>query len=1086
MGFKHLKVVLLALPLGLLLSGAADAARISKSSPRVFRPAVDPALTVVADFDVDAASTTKLNWRWSTAAYTGSGLAGYKLYTSSAATVIALPLGTSYYIDSGLQENKAYTRWITVSNGPDESSDSQHLQKFTFAVPPSSFTYANVTASSVYLEWHYSSATAYAVEHSTDGGLSFLRNRAVFVPWQTLVVPSNRNLIVRIGGLNGDDELTPGFYSLSITTVTPPLDVPLDAVTYSSYTIEWRWNADQFAGSDITAFRLYKSSTSESGDIDADDAGGVLKTLTPGTSYWLEVIQSSAGAYTGDTRHARWMKAVGLLESVNRSVKNKYTYAVAPDTCSVMEPGTLNIDQTDMTIAWPGGKLASKYLLEMSTSADFAVSLTSFPAESGLSYHVTGLTPNTKYDFRVGAVNGDGEKTPANALNPEAYSDIYKVITRPPPPTSSCDPITDTRIQLSWSTGPYIGMNYITGYFVSTPVYHPELSMFLNHAISPWLTDLTIGSYGQEYMLTNSTHTMGIWVTQASAGYDTYGSKVINYLCSTFATPPNDVSFDTVTARTASLWWRHAEVPATSYRIERATSVGEGGPWVFVSTAAGNRHIDSGLSPSTTYAYRIGAVNLMGLQTLGMAAATGGFRRDYSYVSSTITKHVSPVLTGVVYGSSTISWNWTDPAAGVLSYNIYTSSYGLLAAGLPAGTTFWLETGLPAANTLYTRDIASLKATGLGELNESGAITQAAAPAALAAAATGLHTITLGWNGNGGTRYRLDRSQDLASWTTLKSWSDALTTQSYTDTALHAAATYYYAVLAYNQDGVLTVSSATSPAIRTLDLPAGLTQVFSTATAALALNAPLPGLGTITLTLPAGSVTADNYVSVSTSAGTVPVEVTKTDLDAATAKLSGNSLLPGGIVELRRWDMFGALATASFATPARVLFTYTDATNDGVVDGTAIEEDTLRVFTLDPAALVWNPERNSVIDPVANTVYLDTSHFSIYALGSQVSVVGELGTVFAYPNPYKPGSAGAFGQSVFGEGIVFESMPARAKVKIYSLAGGLVRELTDDDGDGRCLWDARNADGSRAASGVYIYIVSAGGSKKVGRVAIIK
>jgi hypothetical protein len=1088
MGLKHLKIILLALPLALLLSGAAEAApRISKTSPRVFRPAVDPALTVVPGFDVEATSTTKLNWHWSTGTYTGSGLNGYKLYTSSAATIIALPLGTSYYIDSGLPVNKAYTRWITVSNGPDESSDSQHLQKYTFAAPPSSFTYANVTASSVYLEWHYSSATAYAVEQSTDGGTSYFRNRAVFVPWQTLVIPSNKNLKVRIGALNGEEELTPGLYSATISTVVPPLDVQLNAVTYSSYTIEWRWNADLFAGSGITAFRLFKSSAIEAGEPVAADTGTIIATLTPSTSYWIETYVAADGM-TGDTRHARWVKAFGLLESAGRYVKNKYTYAVAPDTCGLVSPSYENIGETWLNLAWPGGKLAHQYIVQLSTSSNFAVSMSSYLAGPSQTYAMTGLTGNSKHDFRITVINGDGEQTPEDALNPEAFSDVYKVLTRPPVPANSCDPYTDTSIKLVWSTGPYIAMNYISGYTVSTPVWHEDLGKFINHPVSPLITDLTVNSYEQNYRLTNSTHTLGITVQQFAAGYHGEGSNVYNQLCVTFATPPNDVTFDTTTSRSVSMWWLHPEVPATNYTVERATWSSEAGPWTYIGRTTANRFLDTGLSPSTTYAYRIGAINLLNIPTNGLAAATNGFRRDYSFVSSTMTRHVGPALTGVVYGTGTVSWEWLDATPGLsLSYKVYSSTTGILAS-LGAGATYWVETNLPTDNTLYTRGVSSVRSTGEGEIVEDSAVTFAQAPAALAASATALHSITLGWTGNG-TRYQLDRSGDAVTWTSLKSWADALSGSTYTDAALHAATTYYYAVRAYNQDGIVSVSSAVSAGIRTLDLPANLTQVFSTATASLALNAPLAALGaagTLTVTLPAGAIAADNYVSVSTSAATAPAEVTTADLAAAAAKLGDNSLLGGAMVELRRWDMFGALAAGNFASPARVLFTYTDATSDGIVDGTAVDEATLRVFTLDPAALVWTPERNSVLDTAANTVYLDTSHFSIYALGSLVSAVGELKDVFAYPNPYRPGSSGAFGQSSFGEGIVFESLPANAKLKIYNLAGGLMRSLSDDNGDGRCLWDARNADGSLAASGVYIYVVSSGGSKKTGRVAIIK
>ena len=75
----------------------------------------------------------------------------------------------------------------------------------------------------------------------------------------------------------------------------------------------------------------------------------------------------------------------------------------------------------------------------------------------------------------------------------------------------------------------------------------------------------------------------------------------------------------------------------------------------------------------------------------------------------------------------------------------------------------------------------------------------------------------------------------------------------------------------------------------------------------------------------------------------------------------------------------------------------------------------------------------------------------------------------------------------FKASVTYPVQPVVVLLDPNSLAGGLVRELTDSDGDGRCLWDARNADGARAASATYVYLVkSPAGGKKSGRIAIIK
>jgi hypothetical protein len=272
-------------------------------------------------------------------------------------------------------------------------------------------------------------------------------------------------------------------------------------------------------------------------------------------------------------------------------------------------------------------------------------------------------------------------------------------------------------------------------------------------------------------------------------------------------------------------------------------------------------------------------------------------------------------------------------------------------------------------------------------------------------------------------------------------------------------------------------------------MPAGVTAVYSTATLAQTITAPLPGVGQVAVSLPAGAITANGYIRVSTSAATVPVDISKASLDAATLAFAPNSVITGSVIELHYYSLLGEAITGNFASPARVTITYTDANGDGFLDGITPQAsvNALKLLSLDTTAGEWVPLRSSFTDKAGKMVYSDIPHFSFYALGNVISAAGELQDVFAYPNPYKPGSSGNFGNTSFGEGIVFESLPARSTIKIFNVAGGLVKEISDDDGDGRCLWDGRNSNGTTAASGVYIYLVnSPTDGKKTGRISIIR
>lgn len=1128
MPLKTVKSLLRALPLFLFIAGlvpAADAA-VSKTSKRIIRQAAPP-LNVVPDFTATALSTTSIQWGWSTGSFTGSGITGFHLYSSSTAVVIDFPLAseTTYYIDSGLGANKQFTRWITSYDGTGQGSDSEHLAKYTYATPPFTLTLSTLTAESVYVTWYFSSATAYAVMCSTNAGTDWVRNRDVFVPWQTIDLLSNKSYLIKLGGVNGDNELTPGLYSVTRTTVTPPLDLTMTGVAVSSYTIEWSWSTGTLFATGITGYNIYHSTTVTDDAIPPDEYLGevVSPALGAGTTYWIEsfVDGGSTTTVSANSRHNRWIKAVGshlvngnFLESLNKTNFQRYTYAIAPATTTViwLDPSpylVAHVWEDSVGLIWEprvGTSEASKYIIDYSTVAGFTVAVSSILATAN-PFTVTGLTDNTKYDFLLGAINGDEIQTPYTVAL--SSSQAYKVMTRPVPPANfACNPFTDTAMKCTWSTSTYVNAGYITGYSVGD-LHHRTVDGADEIYWDPLdlLPGVASHEYSLDYLLTNSTHTISVWVSQTDpdwvAGnphydafpqelefwYANFGSYRLDKDGYTYATPPNDVSFYSVRSSTVGVTWNEPIVPATKYRVERSTIIT--GPedqraWVFISSVTGNTFEDTGLTPYTTYSYRIGAINLLGFQTIGMSTATDGNRRDYSFVSSTLTKHISPTMVGTATSTNTINWAWTNTVPGVLSYNLYTSSEGVIVAGLGAGTTFYVEVNLSSANARYTRRVRSYTSFGEGDYSQAAISTLANPPAAPVLTSSGVHTMALEWlDSDGSTRYSLDRSTDKNSWTPLKAWTDVFVSTWIRDTNLRFASTYYYAVGGYNQDGILSVSSSISAANMTFPLPSAYTAVFATAAASQNVTAPIAGVGLVTVSVPAGA--PEGYFFISTNAFTSPVDITKADLDAATAKLTSVSLFTGSIVELHLYDIYGSSVSSNLPSAARVNMIYTDANNDDIVDGTSAQAVSLRIFNLDTGSLVWNQIANSMLNNPANTVYADIPHFSFYALGSITSAAGTIADVFAYPNPYKPGSSGSFGQSVYGDGIVFESLPARSGVKIYNLAGGLVRELNDDDGDGRCLWNARNTEGARAASGTYLYLVtSPAGEKKTGRIAIIK
>jgi len=129
----------------------------------------------------------------------------------------------------------------------------------------------------------------------------------------------------------------------------------------------------------------------------------------------------------------------------------------------------------------------------------------------------------------------------------------------------------------------------------------------------------------------------------------------------------------------------------------------------------------------------------------------------------------------------------------------------------------------------------------------------------------------------------------------------------------------------------------------------------------------------------------------------------------------------------------------------------------------------------------------SIIDRDHKEVIAKTKHLSKFALIQLVPAI-DLNNITVYPNPYKSGDS-RFGDTSLGAGIVFSGLTANANVRIFNIAGELISELEETDGNGNCLWDIKNKKGNKVASGIYIYYITNpedNSQKSKGKFAIIK
>jgi len=101
------------------------------------------------------------------------------------------------------------------------------------------------------------------------------------------------------------------------------------------------------------------------------------------------------------------------------------------------------------------------------------------------------------------------------------------------------------------------------------------------------------------------------------------------------------------------------------------------------------------------------------------------------------------------------------------------------------------------------------------------------------------------------------------------------------------------------------------------------------------------------------------------------------------------------------------------------------------------------------------------------------------------ATASDLDKIRVVPDPYIVSNA--WETTEFGKKLMFNHLPGRCTISIYTVAGDHVRTLEHNDSRGYTFWDMRTVNDQNIAYGLYIYVVTTpNGQKKVGRFLVIK
>jgi hypothetical protein len=143
------------------------------------------------------------------------------------------------------------------------------------------------------------------------------------------------------------------------------------------------------------------------------------------------------------------------------------------------------------------------------------------------------------------------------------------------------------------------------------------------------------------------------------------------------------------------------------------------------------------------------------------------------------------------------------------------------------------------------------------------------------------------------------------------------------------------------------------------------------------------------------------------------------------------------------------------------------------------------MFSLDTA--FYNPSEGDVLTVEGAPMNGPDDVFLFRPDGINATAASnELKNIRVAPNPYF-GRYSAQIETVNQPSVItFNRLPVKCTIRIYSLAGDLVRTLENTDGDGAETWDLLSSTGQQVASGMYIFHVESDYGEHLGRFAIIK
>jgi hypothetical protein len=184
---------------------------------------------------------------------------------------------------------------------------------------------------------------------------------------------------------------------------------------------------------------------------------------------------------------------------------------------------------------------------------------------------------------------------------------------------------------------------------------------------------------------------------------------------------------------------------------------------------------------------------------------------------------------------------------------------------------------------------------------------------------------------------------------------------------------------------------------------------------------------------------------------------------------------PFGLLSPPGWDLIpgGAGFSSQFPFPDRIIMEYITA-----------EMDTfgVRLVTNNGPDTAIPPSQGDEFTIRMSRAFTEEVVYTFSTMGGTYTQIDkqDLEQIKVVPNPF-------FVTSSFENRLMFTNLPNRCEIKIYNVAGDLVRSINHTNDTGSDFWDLKNDKGLAVSFGLYVFLVKAeSGKKQTGKFSLIR